>query len=120
MQQACPSFLAWRTRKAPDRPALWQRQRDAPDLLQKEAAEPGGVVPDTQGVSTFANELHAHRIGGRIDLRERYVDRRDPDEAVSHRNVAALPGDAGLDGGDDAVRLRIDAGHRSVALIERP
>src|SRR5262245_6732985 len=115
--RAYPARLAW-VRGL--RLTLWQRQRDAPDLFQKEAAEPGSVMTDAQGISPFAYELRAHRVGGGIDLREWHIDRRGPDEAVPHRKVPALPFEADVDGGNDAVRPRVDAGHRSIALIERP
>src|SRR4029077_1279702 len=75
---------------------------------------------DAESIAPLADKLHDDLVSTRINFRQRHVLGRDPDESLAYRDVAAFAGDAGLDGRNHLVRVRIDARDRPVPLIEAP
>jgi hypothetical protein len=77
-------------------------------------------VTYSERISAPSDELHEHFVRSRIDLRQRDIDRRDPNKTLSDGDIAARPRDANLDRRGQPVRRWIDMRDRTVALIERP
>ena len=114
-----------RRRMGPRDASVGERRLDAPGIDPPDGAgleirQPYRSEADPHRVAAFAMELLDDGVGGRIDPRQRKLERGHPDRSFADRDVAAGSGNADLDRRRHLVRFRIDARHAAVALIERP
>src|SRR4051812_4003687 len=93
---------------------------EPPDGAGADVGQPDETKAGANRIAPLAVELLRDLVGRGIDAGNRVLERRRPHRSFSGRNLAAAAGDAGLDCGDDLVRLRVDARDRAVALVERP
>src|SRR5262249_49591533 len=89
----------------------------APELAAIEVGQPNRAEAETHRVAAFAGELLNGAVGRDIDASQRSAEHGDPNRAAAERDVAALPGLAGLNRLRHFVSLHVDLRYGAIALV---